>query len=179
MKKISLLFLMAIFAISCSKDESRSEKKVDLPNVDGMQSVEASLPAENENAVQNQAEGKGVPPKPGKLYAPPKPATKGLYDFSECKAKHPEGSEAYKDCVKAKYPNLKFAGEEKVDPDVEMKIEKEMEKEAFKNLKKEQNRYNDSLARLDKRTGPRQPGPEGVLRNLMIKCKERGDCPHE
>jgi hypothetical protein len=62
------------------------------------------------NAVQNQAEGKGVPPKPGKLYAPPKPATKGLYDFSECKAKYPEGSEAYKDCVKVKYTESEICG---------------------------------------------------------------------
>ncbi len=54
MNTISLLFLMELFAISCSKDD----------------------------AVQNHAEGKGVPPKPGKLYAPPKSATKGLYDLS-------------------------------------------------------------------------------------------------
>jgi hypothetical protein len=171
MKKMILFVAISVLFVACS-EKSESEKRQVVPSTTANTSVEAY-------GTEQEPSATGAPSKPGTLYAPPKPATKGLYDFSECKAKHPEGSEAYKDCVKAKYPNLKMAGEEKVDPDIEMKIKKEMEKEAFKNLKKEQDRFNDSLARLGKRTGPRQPGPEGVLRNLMIMCKERGDCPHE
>lgn len=171
MKKVILFVAISLLLGACS-EKSESEKSKVVP------SATAETPVEAYGTMQEPS-APGVPPKPAKLYAPPKPATKGLYDFSECKAKYPEGSEAYKDCVKVKYPNLKMAGEEKVDPDIEMKIKKEMEKEAFKKLKKEQDRFNDSLARLGKRAGPRQPGPEGVLRNLMIMCKERGDCPHE
>ena len=54
-----------------------------------------------------------------------------------------------------------------------------METDEFKKIKHEQDRYNDSLDRLGKRSGPRRPGPEGVLRKLVETCKEKGNCPHE
>ena len=132
MKKLVLFVAISVLFVACS-EKSESEKSQVIPSTTANTSVEAY-------GTEQEPSAPGVPPKPAKLYAPPKPATKGLYDFSECKAKYPEGSGAYKDCVKAKYPNLKMAGEEKVDPDIEMKIKKEMEKESFKNLKKEQDR---------------------------------------
>jgi len=104
MKKMILFFVaISVLFVACS-EKSESEKSQVIPSTTANTPVEAY-------GTEQEPSAPGVPPKPAKLYAPPKPATKGLYDFSECKAKHPEGSDAYKDCVKAKYPNLKFAGE--------------------------------------------------------------------
>lgn len=103
MKKV-ILFVAILLLLGACSEKSESEKSKVVP------SITADTPVEAYGTMQ-ESSAPGVPPKPGKLYAPPKPATKGLYDFSECKASHPEGSDGYKDCVKAKYPNLKFAGE--------------------------------------------------------------------
>ena len=103
MKKMILFVAISLLFGACS-EKSESEKNQVTPF------TTADTPVEAYGTVQEPSVP-GVPPKPGKLYAPPKPATKGLYDFSECKAKYSEGSDAYKDCVRAKYPNLKFAGE--------------------------------------------------------------------
>lgn len=103
MKKEILFIAISLLFGACS-EKSESEKSQVVP------SITADTPVEAYGTMQEPS-APAVPPKPAKLYAPPKPATKGLYDFSECKAKHPEGSDAYKECVKAKYPNLKFAGE--------------------------------------------------------------------
>lgn len=83
------LFVVTIFVVACSRN---TEKDSNYP-----QMVESNNPL-TESTV------KGIPPKP---------VTKGLYDFSECRAKFKVGTEDYKKCVKAKYPNIKFAGEER------------------------------------------------------------------
>ena len=59
------------------------------------------------------------------------------------------------------------------------KVKKIMETDDFKRLKYYQDKYNDSLNRNNVKDLPRRPGPEGVLKNLMKLCKERGDCPNE
>ena len=61
----------------------------------------------------------------------------------------------------------------------ESKVKKIMETDNFKRLKYDQDKYNDSLNRNNVKDLPRRPGPEGVLKNLMKLCKERGDCPNE
>lgn len=61
----------------------------------------------------------------------------------------------------------------------ESKVKKIMETDDFKRLKYYQDKYNDSLNRNNVKDLPRRPGPEGVLKNLMKLCKERGDCPNE
>ncbi|WP_295068175.1 hypothetical protein [uncultured Fibrobacter sp.] len=61
----------------------------------------------------------------------------------------------------------------------ESKVKKIMEMDNFKRLKYDQDKYNDSLNRNNVKDLPRRPGPEGVLKNLMKLCKERGDCPNE
>lgn len=88
MKRALLLFIVTIFVVACSRD---TEKDSNHPQMESNNSL-------TESTV------KGIPPMP---------ATKGLYDFSECKAKFKVGTEDYKGCVKAKYPNVKFAGEER------------------------------------------------------------------
>lgn len=88
MKRVLLLFIVTIFVVACSRDAEKDSDHFQME-------FNSSL---TESAV------KGIPPRP---------ATKGLYDFSECKAKFKVGTEDYKGCVKAKYPNVKFAGEER------------------------------------------------------------------
>lgn len=42
-------------------------------------------------------------------FEPPKPNTKGAFDFTECEEKHGSDTENFRACVKARYPNIKFA----------------------------------------------------------------------
>lgn len=88
MKKALLLFVVTIFVVACSGDKTRSEENAPMPK---------------ENVVEPPLYSKGVPPKP---------KTQGEVDISECKAKYKVRTEAYKDCVRAKYPHVKFAGDE-------------------------------------------------------------------
>lgn len=88
MKKALLLFVVTIFVVACSGDKTRSEESAPMPK---------------ENVVEPPVNAKGVPPKP---------KTQGEVDISECKAKFKVRTEEFKDCVRAKYPHVKFAGEE-------------------------------------------------------------------
>ena len=89
MKKALLLFILTAFVLACSESKTLPSEK----------DFDRSQKGFN-NPLGNV---KGIPPRP---------VTKGLYDFSECKAKFKVGTEDYKGCVKAKYPNIKFAEEE-------------------------------------------------------------------
>lgn len=80
-------------------------------------------------------------------------------------------------CVKRNCPNVRIKCED--GKTEEAKVKKIMEKDDFKRLKHNQEKYNDSLNRENVKDLPRRPGPEGVLKNLMKLCKERGDCPNE
>lgn len=80
-------------------------------------------------------------------------------------------------CVKRNCPNVNVTCED--DEIEESKIKKIMETDDFKKIKHDQDKYNDSLNQENVRNLPRRPGPEGVLKNLMKLCKERGDCPNE
>ena len=80
-------------------------------------------------------------------------------------------------CVQRNCPNVKVTCED--GETEESKIKKIMEMDDFKRLKYNQDKYNDSLNRENVKNLPRRPGPEGVLKNLMKLCKERGDCPNE
>lgn len=80
-------------------------------------------------------------------------------------------------CVKRNCPNVNVTCED--DEMEESKIKKIMETDDFKKIKHDQDKYNDSLNQENVRNLPRRPGPEGVLKNLMKLCKERGDCPNE
>ena len=82
------LFVVTIFVVACSRN---TEKDSNHPQMES-------------NNPLTESTVKGIPPKP---------VTKGLYDFSECRAKFKVGTEDYKKCVKAKYPNIKFAGEKR------------------------------------------------------------------
>ena len=89
MKKALLLFVVTIFVVACSGDKTRSEENAPMPK---------------ENVVEPPLYSKGVPPKP---------ETKGVAgDISECMAKFKVRTEEFKDCVRAKYPHVKFAGDE-------------------------------------------------------------------
>lgn len=88
MKKALLLFVVTIFVVACSGDKTRSEESAPMPR---------------ENVVEPSVYSKGVPPKP---------KTQGEVDISECKAKFKVRTEEFKDCVRAKYPHVKFAGDE-------------------------------------------------------------------
>lgn len=89
MKRILLLLVATVFAVACSGEKNNPEEK----NVLG----------DKQDVVESPANSIGVPPKP---------ETKGAYDFSGCKAKYKVRTEAYKECVRAKYPHVKFADEE-------------------------------------------------------------------
>lgn len=80
-------------------------------------------------------------------------------------------------CVMRNCPNVRIKCED--GKTEEAKVKKIMEKDDFKRLKHNQEKYNDSLNRENVKDLPRRPGPEGVLKNLMKLCKERGDCPNE
>lgn len=80
-------------------------------------------------------------------------------------------------CVMRNCPNVRIKCED--GETEEAKVKKIMEKDDFKRLKHNQEKYNDSLNRENVKDLPRRPGPEGVLKNLMKLCKERGDCPNE
>ncbi|MDD5942725.1 hypothetical protein [Fibrobacter sp.] len=101
MKSIIPLILTAMFVAACSESKNPPEEKKEDASVvvEEKRTVEVNVPVKMENSISTQANVKGVPPRP---------VTKGLYDFSECKAKYPVGSDDYKSCVKAKYPNVKF-----------------------------------------------------------------------
>ncbi|WP_173384447.1 hypothetical protein [Fibrobacter succinogenes] len=92
MKRILLLLVAMVFGVACSKEKNIPEEK------------SSDRPRTETNNSSTEGTVKGIPPRP---------VTKGLYDFSECDAKFKEGTEDYKSCVKAKYPNVKFVGEEK------------------------------------------------------------------
>lgn len=62
---------------------------------------------------------------------------------------------------------------------ISVRVKRIMETDDFKKLEKEKEKYNDSLKQENVKNVPKRPGPEGVLRNLMKLCKERGDCPNE
>lgn len=62
---------------------------------------------------------------------------------------------------------------------ISVRVKRIMETDDFKKLEKEKEKYNDSLKQENAKNVPKRPGPEGVLRNLMKLCKERGDCPNE
>ncbi|SHL13728.1 hypothetical protein SAMN05720487_10893 [Fibrobacter sp. UWT2] len=80
-------------------------------------------------------------------------------------------------CVKRNCPSVNVTCED--GETEESKIKKIMETDDFKKLKHRQDKYNDSLNQENVRNLPRRPGPEGVLKNLMKLCKERGNCPNE
>lgn len=91
MKRILLLLVATVFVVACSGEKNNSEEK----------SSDRSRTETNNSSTESTVKG-----------IPPRPVTKGLYDFSECRAKYTVGTEAYKECVRAKYPHVKFPGEE-------------------------------------------------------------------
>lgn len=105
MKK-SIFFVVLLFLLVACSEKAASEKqsveKYNVPSGENAASAEYANPSVDANGAQ---------PMPGAKFAPPKPVTKGAFDFSECKEKYVVGTEDYKNCVKAKYPNAKFAGE--------------------------------------------------------------------
>ena len=106
MKNALLLFILTTFVLACSESKTLpSERGFDRFQTESYApQVESSAPQAETKSSSTESTVKGFPPRP---------VTKGLYDFSECKAKYKVGTEDYKGCVKAKYSNIKFAGEER------------------------------------------------------------------
>lgn len=103
MKAIAMLFVATLVLTACKNDDhksphnqkGRAEQEVDNPAEVQEQALKATSP---ESATQENVQ----------RIAPPKPKTAGAFDFSECESKFGSGTDDFRSCVQAKYPNMKF-----------------------------------------------------------------------
>ncbi|MCQ2099760.1 MAG: hypothetical protein MJZ10_05565 [Fibrobacter sp.] len=102
MKTIAMLIAMTFLVAACN-DEERKALTHNHPETSRIQDSQI-LTGPNELHLQKPLETQ----ERFLNAAPPKPITKGAYDFSECKEKYGSGTKEFRKCVQAKYPNMKF-----------------------------------------------------------------------
>ncbi|HPW94556.1 MAG TPA: hypothetical protein PLT31_05125 [Fibrobacteraceae bacterium] len=98
MKAVAMLFALMFIFVACKNEDHKTSDNQKFQDVQ-----ESQIPLEAKKALNPL----GVE-EPELNAAPSKPKTEGAFDFSDCKEKHGTGTEQFRACVRAKYPNMKF-----------------------------------------------------------------------